>query len=399
MTELRLVPGTPSAVLSALTGVLDGSGTPFAPVPADPAAAERVRQAVVPDEPLETDDCAVVLGTSGSSGEPKGVLLSKAALVASATATHDRLGGPGQWLLPMHPYFVGGLQILTRSVVAGLSPVIAADHPSFSAAASVMTAARRYTAMVPTQLSRYLDTEVEALRSFDAIVIGGAAMPLELKQRAAAAGVTAIPAYGMTETGSGCVYAGEPLQGTRLALDDGRILISGPTLFSGYRLQPDLTAEVFQDGWFRTQDRGRLVDGRLQVIGRLDDVVISGGVNVTLPAVQARLLEHEGVGDAVVLGVSDAEWGTRVVAFVVGRAGEAGGEVAAGRAALPGRAVVPGGAAVMGRAVAPGREELRDFVAETLPRTWAPRDVVQLDALPMLASGKVDRQLLLERLR
>jgi O-succinylbenzoic acid--CoA ligase len=277
--------------------------------------------------------------------------------------------------------------------------VIAADHPSFSAAASVMTAARRYTAMVPTQLSRYLDTEVEALRSFDAIVIGGAAMPLELKQRAAAAGVTAIPAYGMTETGSGCVYAGEPLQGTRLALDDGRILISGPTLFSGYRLRPELTAEVFQDGWFRTQDRGRLVDGHLQVIGRLDDVVISGGVNVTLPAVQARLLEHEGVGDAVVLGVSDAEWGTRVVAFVVGRAGEAGGEVAAGRAALPGRAVVPGGAAVMGRAVAPGREELRDFVAETLPRTWAPRDVVQLDALPMLASGKVDRQLLLERLR
>ena len=364
MPTLRLIPGTPDAVLSALTAVLDGSGTAFAPVPGDPAAADRVRRAAVPDEPLEVDDVAVVLTTSGSTGEPKGVLLSRDALVASATATHDRLGGPGQWLLPMKPYFVGGLQILTRSVLAGIAPVVAGD--SFTAGAEAMTGARRYTAMVPTQLARYLDHEVEALRSFDAIVIGGAGMPAELKARAAAEGVTAIPAYGMTETGSGCVYAGEPLAGTRLGLDDGRILISGPTLFSGYRLRPELTAEVLRDGWYRTQDRGRLVDGRLQVIGRLDDVVISGGVNVTLPAVQARLLEHPAVKDAAVLGVPDLEWGSRVVAFVVG---------------------------------AVGREELRDFVAEVLPREWAPREVIQLDALPMLASGKVDRQRLLEEVR
>jgi len=363
MSTLRLVPGTPDAVLSALTGVLDGSGTPFAPVPADPAAAARVRQAAAPDEPLE-DGCAVVLTTSGSSGEPKGVLLSREALVASATATHDRLGGPGQWLLPMKPYFVGGLQILTRSVLAGLAPVVLTD--SFSAAAAAMTGPRRYTAMVPTQLARYLETDLEALQSFDAIVIGGAATPRALKARAAEAGVTAIPAYGTTETGSGCVYAGEPLAGTALDFDDGRILIKGPTLFSGYRLRPELTAEVLRDGWFRTQDRGRLMDGRLEVIGRLDDVVISGGVNVTLPSVQARLLEHPGVADAVVLGVPDAEWGTRVVAFVVGEA---------------------------------GRDELRDFVAEALPRMWAPRDVVRLAALPMLASGKVDRQRLLEGVR
>jgi O-succinylbenzoic acid--CoA ligase len=366
MSTLRLVPATPDAALSALTAVLDGSGTPFALVPSDPAQAERVRQAAAPDEPLERDDCAVVLTTSGSSGEPKGVLLSRSALIASATATHDRLGGPGQWMLPMAPYFVGGLQVLTRSVLAGITPVVVADHGTFSAAAAAMTAARRYTAMVPTQLARLLDSEAEALRSFDAIVIGGAAMPSDLKARARSAGVSAIPAYGMTETGSGCVYAGQPLDGTDLRLDDGRILISGPTLFSGYRLQPELTAEVLRDGWFRTQDRGRIVDGRLQVIGRVDDVVISGGVNITLPAVQARLLEHPKVDDAVVLGVPDAEWGSRVVAFVVGR---------------------------------PDRNELRDFVAEVLPRTWAPREVVELEALPMLASGKVDRQRLLEDAR
>ncbi|MFG1815891.1 o-succinylbenzoate--CoA ligase [Kribbella sp. NPDC049174] len=363
MSTLRLVPGTPDAVLSALTAVLDGSGTPFAPLPPDPADAARVRQAAAPDERLE-DGCAVVLTTSGSSGEPKGVLLSRDALVASATATHERLGGPGQWLLPMKPYFVGGLQILTRSVLAGLAPVVMED--SFSAAAASMTGPRRYTAMVPTQLARYLETDLDALRSFDAIVIGGASTPAGLKARAAEAGVTAIPAYGMTETGSGCVYAGEPLPGTSIDFDDGRILIKGPTLFSGYRLRPELTAEVLRDGWFRTQDRGLLVDGRLKVIGRLDDVVISGGVNVTLPSVQARLLEHPAVADAVVLGVPDAEWGTRVVAFVVGDA---------------------------------GRDELRDFVAEVLPRTWAPREVIPLSALPMLASGKVDRRRLVEGVR
>src|SRR5689334_20751360 len=140
MSSLRLVPGTPEAVLAALSEVLDGTGQPFAPVPPDPAAAERVRRAAAPNEPLE-DDCAVVLTTSGSSGEPKGVLLSRDALVASAMATHDRLGGPGQWLLPMKPYFVGGLQILTRSLVAGTTPVLLGE--SFTQSAAALTGARR----------------------------------------------------------------------------------------------------------------------------------------------------------------------------------------------------------------------------------------------------------------
>ncbi|MEU8227777.1 o-succinylbenzoate--CoA ligase [Kribbella sp. NPDC048915] len=367
MTRLRLVPGTPDGVLAALAEVLDGSGTPFAPVPEDAAEAARVHQAAQPDAPLE-DGAAVVLTTSGSSGEPKGVLLSRDALIASAEATHDRLGGPGQWLLPMKPYFVGGLQILTRSLVAGTTPVIA--NGSFTEAARQLTGVRRYTAMVPTQLARYLDTDPDALREFDAIIIGGASTPQSLKDRAQEAGVHAIPAYGMTETGSGCVYAGVPLDGTTVDLDEGRIMIKGSTLFSGYRLRPDLTAEVLRDGWFRTQDRGEFVDGRLRVIGRVDDVVISGGVNVTLTTVQARLLEHPDVRDAVVLGAPDDEWGTKVVAFVVANADRE-----------------------------PGREELRDFVSETLPRAWAPQEVTSLPELPMLASGKVDRQRLLEGVR
>lgn len=360
MSTLRLVPGTPDAVLPALTAVLEGTGTAFAPVPTDPALAARVRRSAAVEQPLETGDCAVVLPTSGSSGEPKGVLLSRSALVASAEATHARLGGPGQWLLPMPAYFVGGLQVLTRSVVAGLDPVVSTGD--FAAATARMTGARRYTAMVPTQLARLLRTDLPALRTFDGILVGAAAASAGLLDECATAGVRVLTTYGMTETAGGCVYDGVPLAGVEVTTVDGRIVIGGPTLFSGYRLRPDLTARAMPDGRFWTQDRGRFAGGRLEVLGRLDDVVISGGVNVTLPSVQARILEHPQVTEAVVLGVPDAEWGSRVVAFVVGDA---------------------------------GRDELRDFVAGVLPRTWAPRDVVRLDAIPMLASGKVDRQRLL----
>ena len=361
------VPGTPQQLLVALRAALTGAGPAFVPIPDDPALAARVIAAARPDEPdvpLE-HECAVVLATSGSTGDPKAVLLSAAALRASATATLDRLGGPGQWLLAMPPYFVGGLQVLTRSVVAGIDPVVVADG-NFAGAAARMTAERRYTAIVPTQLRRLLDTaaesDLDALRGFDAVLVGAAATPPELLARAGRAGVRVVTTYGMTETGGGCVYDGVPLDGVEVTLDDGRVVIGGPTLFDGYRLRPDDTAAVLRDGRFVTQDTGRLVDGRLEITGRIDDVVISGGVNVSLPAVQTRVLDHPAVADAVVLGVPDDEWGSRVVAFVVGAVEFA---------------------------------ELRDFVAETLPRTWAPRDVVVLDALPMLGSGKVDRQALL----
>jgi o-succinylbenzoate---CoA ligase len=359
MSGLETVPGTPDQVLTALAAVLAGSGAPFVPVPDDPALSARVRQAAKPDEPLERD-CAVVLPTSGSTGEPKAVLLSAPALRASATATLDRLGGPGQWLLAMPPYFVGGLQVLTRSVVAGIDPIVASDN--FDESVALMTGERRYTAVVPTQLRRLLDSSPDALRTFDAILVGAAATPPDLLAAAAGAGVRVVTTYGMTETGGGCVYDGMPLAGVEVDIVDRRIVIGGPTLFDGYRLRPELTVEALQNGRFVTHDAGRITDGRLEVLGRVDDVVVSGGVNVALPAVQTRVLDHPGVTDAVVLGVPDPEWGTRVVAFVVGQVDVAG---------------------------------MRDFVSETLPRTWAPREVVVLDALPMLASGKVDRRALL----
>jgi O-succinylbenzoic acid--CoA ligase len=174
-----------------------------------------------------------------------------------------------------------------------------------------------------------------------------------------------VTTYGSAETAGGCVYDGLPLDGVAVAIGaSGRVRIGGPTLFEGYAGRPDLTAEVLVDGWFLTSDAGRLdADGRLQVLGRLDDVVVTGGVNVPAPAVAARLRQHAAVGAVEVLGVPDEEWGNRVVAFVV-----------------------PAGAGP-----APALAELRDWVAAAHPRSWAPRQVVLLDDVPLLANGKPDR--------
>jgi O-succinylbenzoic acid--CoA ligase len=184
-----------------------------------------------------------------------------------------------------------------------------------------------------------------------------------LLDRAAAAGVRVVTTYGMTETCGGCVYDGLPLDGVDVELDvEHRIRLRGPVLFDGYLGQPDLTAQVMSEGWLVTPDLGRLdAAGRLHVLGRADAVVVSGGVNVSAPAVESRLRQHGLVGDVAVVGVDDPEWGQRVVAVVVA-AGEA----------------------------EPSLGELRDFVAAALPRAWAPRDLVLVPQLPMLAAGKVD---------
>jgi O-succinylbenzoic acid--CoA ligase len=215
---------------------------------------------------------------------------------------------------------------------------------------------------VPTQLHRMLDDPAEAQRlaTMEVVLLGGGPIEPQLRQRAEAAGVRVVATYGMAETCGGCVYDGLALDGVALALGtDGRIRLGGPVLFSGYDGDPAATAEVLVDGWFLTSDAGRLdEDGRLQVLGRLDDVVVSGGVNVPTPAVAARLREHPDVVDAAVVGVPDEEWGNRVVAFVVG---------------------------TLDLATA------RDWVAGRHPRSWAPRELVVVDDLPLLPNGKLDR--------
>jgi o-succinylbenzoate---CoA ligase len=359
--HLTLVPAR-EVTRDAIRAALDGTA-PLAVLPeGPPAVVEAARRVLRPEEPLEPGADVVVV-TSGSTGSGRAVLLSAPALEASAAATLARLGGPGSWLLALPVSAIAGLQVLVRSVVSGGTPVPLRRGESLSGAVRRLPDGRRYTALVPTQLRRYLDEEPDALRAFDAVLVGGAATDAALRARAREAGVAVVTTFGMTETAGGCVYDGRPLDGVRVRVTDG-VELAGPTLALGYRLDPAATEAVFADGWFRTRDAGTLdADGRLTVTGRLDDVVITGGVNVAPPAVEAALREHPDVADAVVFGRPDATWGQRVVA-----------------------AVVPAPGAT------PQLPVLRDWVAGRLGRPAAPRQLHVLDALPLLHTGKPDRR-------
>lgn len=309
----------------------------------------------------------LIVETSGSTGAPKRVSLSRRAIRASVEASARRLGASGQWLLALPASYVAGVQVICRSLAAGHEPVLI--ERGFAEAIHAMPHhldVELFTSLVPTQLHRLLDDEreVEALRTLHTVLLGGGPIDPALRQRASDEGLHVVATYGASETAGGCVYDGVPLDGVAVAIGHGgRIRLGGPTIFDGYD-DADLTAEKLVDGWYLTDDAGLLDDdGRLQVLGRLDDVVISGGVNVPLPAVARRLREHPLIEQAEALGVPDEEWGTRVVAFVVGDV---------------------------------SLDDARDWVAARHPRTWAPRDLRVLDALPLLANGKIDRQALRE---
>ncbi|GAB2971322.1 AMP-binding protein [Nocardioides montaniterrae] len=303
----------------------------------------------------------LLVETSGSSGTPKRVVLSRSAVLASVGASAARLGGSGPWVLALPSTYVAGVQVIVRSLLAGHAPTLL-ERSGWP------TGSGWSTSLVPTQLTRFLASpaDAEALARASTVLLGGGPIDPSLRTAAAEAGVNVVATYGAAETAGGCVYDGLPLDGVAVALGtDGRIRISGPTLFSGYDGAPELTAETLVDGWYLTSDAGRIdADGRLQVLGRLDDVIVSGGVNVPGPAVAARLREHPRMREVEVLGVPDEEWGNRVVAFLVGRH-------------------------------EPPLEHVRDWVeAGGLPRAWAPRQLVVLGELPLLPNGKVDRMAL-----
>ncbi len=374
MRELWL-DGTPDSLRvldGALAEALDGGETVLpldAANPRSPALAE----AMCPEEPAEPDT-AVIIATSGSTGEPKGVLLSAEALRSSAAATHGRLGGPGAWLLATPAQLIGGLQVLLRARLAGTQAAVLDLSAGFSpeefaaAARPALCAGRAYTALVPTQLTKLLDAGgagLSAARGFDAIVLGGAAYPEALRARAERAGINAVPAYGMSETASGCVYDGIPLEEVRVRLAEqdagvGLVELGGPVLAHGYRLAPEQTAAAFAGGWFATRDLGRFAaDGRLEVLGRADDVVNTGGVKVAPALVERVLTAESGVSAACVFGVPDPRWGERLVAAVVGD-----------RAAEP---------ALVSR------------VREELGPAATPKRFAFLDELPLRGPGKPDR--------
>ena len=310
-------------------------------------------------------DIAVVVATSGSTGQPKGTQLSAAALLASARASMQRIGaGPGQkWLGCLPAFHVAGLQVLVRSLLAGTEPVPCERLTPRVVAASGCD----YVSVVPTQLRRLTEAGAD-LSAFRAILLGGAAPPPGLMAAAAAAGGRVITTYGMSETCGGCVYDGVPLEQVRVDIGaDSRIRIAGPVLFSGYRLRPDLTAAARDGAWFVTSDLGaRDPDGLVTVRGRADDVINTGGEKVIAAEVTAALGTCPGVREAAVVGIPDPEWGERVTAIVV-----------------PADPASP-----------PGLARIRAHVRDTLGGHAAPRDLRVVARIPLLPSGKPDREAL-----
>jgi O-succinylbenzoic acid--CoA ligase len=301
------------------------------------------------------EGAALLIETSGSTGAAKRVVLGADALRASAAATHQRLGGPGRWLLTLPAQHVAGAQVIVRGLLAGHRPTLLDNRAGFRAdrfatVAGALLAGTRldgtrldgtdrcYVSLVPAQLHRLLAEEQtgnraarDALLGFHAVLLGGAATPAALLTLAREAGVRVVTTYGMSETAGGCVYDGVPLPGTRVRLgggaDDnpaggsasaGRIELSGPTLASGYLGQPELTEAAFTGGWFRTSDLGSFdPDGTLRVLGRTDDVITTGGESVHPAAVERVLTAQPGVRAACVVGLADPEWGQLVAAALL----------------------------------------------------------------------------------
>ncbi len=364
-----------------LERVLDGRDPALVAVPDDRDCESTLRALRVGSE--IDDDVALVVTTSGTTGAPKGAMLTAAALTASALATHQRLGGPGSWLLALPPHHIAGLQVLVRSVLAGTVPVEldvtnasrGFDVAELPGAVGQLGSGRRYASLVAAQLAKALTdpAAAAALAELDAVLIGGGPAPRPILDAAAAAGIAVVRTYGMSETAGGCVYDGVPLNGVRLrVLPDGRIAIGGATLAKGYRnpVVPDPFAEP---GWFYTADLGTLDtsadSGVLTVLGRADDAISTGGLTVLPQPVEAALCAHPAVGDCAVFGLDDDRLGQRVVAAVV----------------------------VTDGCAPPTLDTLRAAVTRTLDATAAPRELHIVDALPRRGIGKVDRAALVRR--
>jgi len=389
---LHAVQFTPAAgerIVSALAAALDGTGpaimpldpdlpgpalsrilTAFAPAvlhtltgtgslkrpSVNPGAAAGVRHGGI------REDTAVVIATSGSTGQPKAVELSAAALTASAVASLRRIGaGPGErWLCCLPTFHIAGIGVLVRSLITGLEPVIVPNVSPEILASSGCS----HVSLVPTQLRRLLDAGASP-GPVTSVLLGGAAPGDGLLAEARNAGWRIVTTYGMSETCGGCVYDGVPLDDVAVRLGPaGEIEISGPVLFSGYLGGSALTAPALRDGWFRSADLGWWrPDGGLAVRGRADDMINTGGEKVVPGDVEAALGTCQGVADVVVVGVPDPEWGEAVTAFVV--------------------ATDP--------AQPPDLASLRTRVQEAVSTHAAPKRVVVVPEFPLLPSGKPDR--------
>jgi O-succinylbenzoic acid--CoA ligase len=323
-------------------------------LPVDPRLAGPARARLLKDlgdRPAQAGD-ALVVATSGTTGQSKGAILTHDAVAASAAATSARLGvepDSDHWLACLPLAHVGGLAVVTRALLTGTRLTV---HDGFDPAA-VERSPATLVSLVATALGR-----IDASH-FRVVVLGGSAPPADLP-------ANVITTYGMTETGSGVVYDGVPLDGVEVRIDPAtlEVQVKGPMLLRAYRVSDSDLPALLRDGWFATGDAGRFTaDGRLVVDGRLSELIITGGENVWPEPVEAVLRRHPAVHEVAVAGQPDPEWGERVVAYVV-----------------PTPDVPP-----------PTLDELRGMVKEQLAPWHAPAELVVVSALPKTALGKIRR--------
>jgi len=323
---------------------------------------------------------ALIISTSGSEGEPKAVMLSSANLLAAATASNAVLPlGPGDvWLCCLPLFHIGGQSILWRCALAGATVLL---HDGFTAPAVADALARdgvTHLSLVPAMLARLLDLGLPPPASLRHVLIGGAALSAALYQRASAAGWPLRPSYGMSESAAQIAtycpgpdtppwregLAGQPLPGNRISVaTDGRLRLAGPQIMLGY-LQPDgRPGHGLDPAGFLTSDLGHLQeDGTLAVLGRADDLLISGGKNIHPLEIESRLAACPGLADLGITGLPDPVWGQRIVALVAGDASPA---------------------------------QVEAWARQHLPGSHRPRAFYKVPALPRNAMGKLSRPALL----
>ena len=376
--RLGVVPvGDPLDLMNPLRLALANTGDAVLPVPGGPKAAQRPGLVQVPRQ------VAVVIETSGSTDVPKRVMLSTDALLSSAAATSVCLGGPGQWLLALPVHYIAGVQVLVRSITADTVPVVLPsghfDPAVFAARAARLTAPRRFTALVPVQLARLVAASADdphllaVLRRFDGILVGGQALPPQLAQRAAALDLKVFATYGSSETSGGCVYNGMPIGNTTVRVVDGELEIAGSVLAEGYLGDPARTTDRFIDVYgerrYRTGDLGEVdaATGLVRVLGRADNVIISGGEKVSLDAVERVVRSLSGLGETVAVGQTDVTWGQVPVLVVPGALrGDGHPEVTL--------------------------EQIGEAVASVLGKAARPARLVRVATMPLLSTGKPDRR-------
>ena len=304
-------------------------------------------EVVRPGLPAEPGDAAIIL-TSGTTGSPKAVVLSKDSLSAGARRTHARLdvGTTDAWLCCLPPWHVGGFGVIARSVLTG-TRVIAVEGFDPASYRQAALEGATFVALVSTAMAR-VDPSL-----YRTILLGGSRPP-EIRPP------NCVTTYGMTETGGGVVYDGLPLDDVEVLIRDGVIHLRAPMLMTRYVGAP---APVDSSGWYRTNDLGHVDEhGRLHVEGRIDDVIITGGEKVWPETVERCIDAHPSVKESCVVGSEDPEWGQSVTAWIVTQGGDE-----------------------------PSLESIRDHVKDSLPPHCAPKRIAFIDSLPRTSLGKIER--------